>query len=608
MSLLCSKLCSLQRVSHSFGWCPKTAASIGYRNLFILPGRYLNSLVKTSSDCPYPMATVPATNAEYFQKLLLQQPKTPPDARVLKVAVIGCPNAGKSSLVNMLVKWRVCAVAGKAHTTRSKQMAALMQDNVQVVFVDLPGLVNSSKAWSFNLEKSFIRDPHSAIFESDVILVVVDVTHRRSREELDEEVVKALHFFQDKESVLVLNKIDKARNNPTRLLEVTRRLTGGIVRNRRSHVDAYESRFLKRAKMPPSTPRLEPPSEVIAAYLPPVCHEEANKLLTHLSSLRSQLGLSVCDDTQVNLISAEPKHSFPEVRTNEADSVDTSVTSNPSFGGRTVTDVELAAIDDYFANCQPETGGRASDSEMQISRELENPEMVSTMGETETLTETNKDDIYLKSLLETLQEQLMLKSATREEVAARRKRWLDISRSVQGVSDWGGFSEVFMVSSATGDGIDRLRDYLVSKAVPGRPWMLSPLLVTDQEPAELVRMCIWAHCLNQLRQEIPYSVRIVVDDCEKANLTGDEGDDRVFVHARIQCRSERHLRHVLGPSGNTIRDIAAAVKLELMSMFRANTVVKLTAEMASVNPTIMRKLRRAEDFAEVFPEQGRAHS
>ncbi|KAA0184786.1 GTPase Era mitochondrial, partial [Fasciolopsis buskii] len=145
--------------------------------------------------------------AEYLQKLLLQQPQSPPDARTLKVAVIGCPNTGKSSLINMLTKWRVCAVSGKAHTTRSKQMAALMKDNVQVVFVDLPGIVNKGKSQKFNLDKSFMRDPHSASFESDLIMVVIDVSHPRSRSELDPEIVKALHFFNDKESILVLNKV-----------------------------------------------------------------------------------------------------------------------------------------------------------------------------------------------------------------------------------------------------------------------------------------------------------------------------------------------------------------------------------------------------------------
>lgn len=75
--------------------------------------------------------------------MLFMPSQSPPDSRLLKVAVVGFPNVGKSSLVNMLVSWRVCAVSGKAHTTRSKQTVVFTKDNVQLAFVDLPGLVSA---------------------------------------------------------------------------------------------------------------------------------------------------------------------------------------------------------------------------------------------------------------------------------------------------------------------------------------------------------------------------------------------------------------------------------------------------------------------------------
>lgn len=70
---------------------------------------------------------------EYLQKFLHLSPQSPSNSKLLKVAVVGCPNAGKSTLVNALTKWNVCAVAGKAHTTRSKQISALVEDETQVV-------------------------------------------------------------------------------------------------------------------------------------------------------------------------------------------------------------------------------------------------------------------------------------------------------------------------------------------------------------------------------------------------------------------------------------------------------------------------------------------
>ncbi|TPP61558.1 GTP binding protein era [Fasciola gigantica] len=583
----------------------------------------------SSESYPIQNVCVPHTKAEYLQKLLIQQPHSPPNARTLKVAVFGCPNTGKSSLINMLTKWRVCAVSGKAHTTRSKQMAALMKDNVQVVFVDLPGIVNKGKARQFNLDKAFIRDPHSASFEADIIMVVVDVSHPRSRSELDPEIVKALHFFDDKESILVLNKIDLARNNPTRLLDITRRLTQGTVDGRRWHLDAYQARFNRRARLSPTSPMLQPPSELIAAYLPPVCHEEANKMLSKLAEIRARLSPPIEAVPKVRLL-VDPEHRDMLAEVDEDETRDlqpSEVLNTPTeTADRPVTDVETEVIDEYFKHYKPESHSATSprsESDFEDNSANADPQdevndaLCSTPGDEPTslindndplrahqLKLLTRDDPYLDALLDTLKQQLLLHSASPEEVAERRKRWLEVSVAVQGVTSWPGFSSVFMVSSANGDGIDRLRDYLFQRAIPGRPWFMSPSLVTDQEPSELVRMCVWAHCLDKLRQEIPYSLRIVVDDCEKARL--DDGDDRVFVHARIQCKSERHLRQVLGIKGSTITELAASVKQELMNMFRANVVIKLTAEMASIRPNVRHRIRQAKDFADVFPEQDRA--
>ncbi|VDD82197.1 unnamed protein product [Mesocestoides corti] len=135
---------------------------------------------------------------EFLAKMLFMPSQSPPGSRLLKIAVVGFPNVGKSSLVNMLTNWRVCAVSGKAHTTRSKQTVVFMKDNIQLVFVDLPGLVSKRQVRQFKLERTFIRDPHATIFDANL---------SKLSEALDPEVLKTLHFFSTKESVLVLNKV-----------------------------------------------------------------------------------------------------------------------------------------------------------------------------------------------------------------------------------------------------------------------------------------------------------------------------------------------------------------------------------------------------------------
>ncbi|BHF65278.1 Era Like 12S Mitochondrial RRNA Chaperone 1 [Sparganum proliferum] len=616
------------------------------------------ALVENSS---LPIKRVPRSKAEFLQKMLHFQHQTPADGRLLKIAVVGYPNSGKSSLVNMLTKWRTCAVSGRAHTTRSKQTVVYTTDSVQLAFVDLPGIVSLGQARQFKLEKTFFRDPHAAIFDCDLILVLVDSANKYARQALHPEIVKTLHFFKDKESILVLNKVDQAKGNPTRLLDVSRRLTRGVVSGRISHADAYENRYIHRAELaarPNAMPRLEP-SEVITLRLPAAAIEAANRRLAEVAAIRQMLNppfqverlgeprtpapptllphsggashptlrLEGGDDSQpgeltqdlsghqhqLNTESAEVEKSetctlkvscdtdapaapssartsinAPETReevgtrAEEPEEVASGATVMPKQD-RQVTDVERQSIEEYFMEYSPKPPAPVPASK----------ENTTAVAATE--------DTYLDSIVEQLKQQLLLHSASKEEVELRKRRWRQLAVELQGVEHWEGFSEVFMVSSVTGEGIDKLRDYLLGRAKPGRSWVLSPALLTDQEPTELVKMCVRAHCLEKLPQEVPYALTFIVDDCERARLEG-EGDDRMYVHARILCRNERQLKKVIGVGGSTIRLLAGDVKQDLMDMFQAPTTVKLTAEMAGPSRGVLRRLRRTNDASKVFPD------
>lgn len=71
-----------------------------------------------------------------------------------------------------------------------------------------------------------IIDPHSALWESDLIVVVHDVSDDYSRDKLDSEVLKCLFAHPDKETVLVLNKTDRLKHK-SQLLSLVSSLTGG---------------------------------------------------------------------------------------------------------------------------------------------------------------------------------------------------------------------------------------------------------------------------------------------------------------------------------------------------------------------------------------------
>lgn len=67
-------------------------------------------------------------------------------SRLLQVAILGIPNAGKSTLVNQLSGWQTCSISKKVHTTRKMSKTVLIKDEAQIVFLDTPGLVAPSEA------------------------------------------------------------------------------------------------------------------------------------------------------------------------------------------------------------------------------------------------------------------------------------------------------------------------------------------------------------------------------------------------------------------------------------------------------------------------------
>ncbi|XP_027852449.2 GTPase Era, mitochondrial [Aphis gossypii] len=144
--------------------------------------------------------------------------------RLLKIAIIGVPNAGKSSIINSIVQRNICPYSCKVHTTRSSVRAVRTVGDTQLVFLDTPGLVDSTEITKYNLEKTFANDSVNSIEEADIIGVIHDVSNRFTRNRLDPKVLRLLHLYPNKDSFLVLNKIDLLKSK-SYLLDLARSLT-----------------------------------------------------------------------------------------------------------------------------------------------------------------------------------------------------------------------------------------------------------------------------------------------------------------------------------------------------------------------------------------------
>lgn len=116
------------------------------------------------------------------------------------VNILGKPNAGKSTLMNVLVGERLSIITSKAQTTRHRIMGIVNSDDFQIVYSDTPGILKPH----YKLHESMMRFVTSALQDADVILFVVDI---REGDTVDEEFLKKLNGFGEKVMVL-LNKID----------------------------------------------------------------------------------------------------------------------------------------------------------------------------------------------------------------------------------------------------------------------------------------------------------------------------------------------------------------------------------------------------------------
>src|SRR6478609_8342115 len=117
------------------------------------------------------------------------------------VALIGAPNAGKSTLVNAIVGSKVTIVSRKVQTTRALIRGLVIEDNTQIVLVDTPGIFAPKR----RLDRAMVTTAWSGAHDADLVCLLID-----ARKGIDEEVEIILRKLKDVRhpKYLVLNKID----------------------------------------------------------------------------------------------------------------------------------------------------------------------------------------------------------------------------------------------------------------------------------------------------------------------------------------------------------------------------------------------------------------
>ena len=136
------------------------------------------------------------------------------------VAVIGAPNAGKSTLVNALVGSKVSIVTPKVQTTRMRVRGIAIEGETQIIFVDTPGIFRPKRL----LDRAMVRAAWTGAAEADAALLLVDAPAASRGAALADalSIIEGLRRSRPGNSALILNKIDGFAR--ARLLPLAERL------------------------------------------------------------------------------------------------------------------------------------------------------------------------------------------------------------------------------------------------------------------------------------------------------------------------------------------------------------------------------------------------
>jgi len=128
------------------------------------------------------------------------------------VLFLGLPNAGKSTLLNTIIKKKISIVSPKVQTTKDQISGILTRGDVQIIFTDTPGIIENKRFFNKHYSRMIVNKE----FEIDLNCLVIDLKRDINKKEMS---IFSLLLKRFKRNILVLNKIDLVKKE--RLLEIS---------------------------------------------------------------------------------------------------------------------------------------------------------------------------------------------------------------------------------------------------------------------------------------------------------------------------------------------------------------------------------------------------
>ena len=191
--------------------------------------------------------------------------ETPDTTRCGFVAILGAPNAGKSTLVNRLVGTKVSIVSPKVQTTRTRVLGILMVGPGQIILVDTPGIFQPKR----RLDRAMVHAAWTGAADADVVVLMVD-----SARGFDDDTRTIIARLKDsrRRVVLALNKVDLVRRD--KLLGLTQELNEALAFDRTFMISAETGdglpellKYLEEGMPFPEDQITDMPSRLLAAEI-----------------------------------------------------------------------------------------------------------------------------------------------------------------------------------------------------------------------------------------------------------------------------------------------------------------------------------------------------
>ncbi|XP_018013044.1 uncharacterized protein LOC108670105 [Hyalella azteca] len=522
---------------------------------------------------------------EQMMSLLQEDVRSPQDARVLKVAVLGLPNSGKSSIINSLTNNAVCSVSRKVHTTRSLARAAITVGRTQLVFFDTPGTVTPDAARRHKLPSSLVRDAEEAVAQADALLLVVDGACRYTKLGLHPRLLRLLALHPTMPALLCITKVDRVKQR-TSLLDVARQLTADTVSGRTSHAPQQP-----KPHDPYNVPN-KTRQELVSDLLDRIQRREQNNRLTSQPRrLEIDSGITQVQESDDRTSGLPAKH---DLQTNEGNKIIQSELDGRQHGSGygSLSAVEnqetFKSAEDILLDPGNEVAPVRVTQDISVSEESiksvseyldpnANISLVPASAAVEREFCVSYEELEASNYMYVAPDEASLLEAYRpaqafseQDVFQGRVR-LSEDQARDFVRDrrgWPLFQEVVFTSVKTGKGVDVLRELLTRRARPAT-WEYPPAMVTDQDPHQLALATVRAQFLDRLKFQLPYELRFSIDSWELSE------SEVLQVGLRVSCRQDRTVRLLVGAGGCHIITTAKSAEDQLVKIFKTDVRLRL---------------------------------